>query len=447
MKDRWMDSSSDAGEKQNQQFEAWKAGNNIPFESPEAKAAYQERVMLIRDAVQLQTAPLRIPVCPASGHFPIEYAGINWYEGMYDYEKLALAWQKYHKDFATDVFNGPRGIVPGKMLEMLDFKLYRWAGNGLSKDKEYQFVEQVYMEASEYQDLIDDPTGFFLNSYFPKIFGNLNPLETFPMLPPVHEIPLVPPAIMPFGSEDMKAAFQLLSAAGEEAHRWSAVMGRVSLQIMGRGLPSFTGGFSKAPFDIIGDSLRGTRGVMLDMFRYKDELIEACERLTPFMVKYGIAACKASGHMLPYLPLHKGADGFMSDEQFKTFYWPTLRKVAIGLIDAGLVPILFAEGSYDQRLEVISDLPRGKAIWLFDKTDMQRAKSILGQVCCIAGNVPLDILCTGTPDDVTMYCKHLIDTAGKDGGFILSTGAGMQGAKPENVKAMIDFSKDYGIYR
>jgi len=34
---------------------------------------------------------------------------------------------------------------------------------------------------------------------------------------------------------------------------------------------------TKAPFDVIGDSLRGTKGVMLDMFRYPDELKEACE--------------------------------------------------------------------------------------------------------------------------------------------------------------------------
>jgi len=303
------------------------------------------------------------------------------------------------------------------------------------------------MPAEAYQDLIDDPTGFFLNFYFPQIFEGLKPFEKFPLLPPVHEIPLVPPAVLPFGTAEMQEALQRLMKAGEETQKWNAAVGPFGLQIMGRGLPSFSGGFSKAPFDVIGDSLRGTRGVLLDMFRHQDELIEACDRLAPFMVKCGIAACNASGHLMPYLPLHKGADGFMSNEQFKTFYWPSLRKVAIGLIDAGLVPILFAEGGYNQRLEVISDLPKGKAIWLFDTTDMERAKATVGQVCCIAGNVPLDLLCTGTPDDITHYCKKLIDTAGKDGGFILSTGAGMQGARPRNVKAMIDFSKDYGIYR
>ena len=165
------------------------------------------------------------------------------------------------------------------------------------------------------------------------------------------------------------------------------------------------------------------------------------------MIKSGVASCKANGHIMPFIPLHKGADGFMSDEQFRTFYWPTLRKLIIGLVNEGIVHQLFAEGNYNQRLEVICDIPKGKTVWWFDLTDMERAKETVGQVACIAGNIPLSLLCTSAPNDVELYCKSLIDMAGKDGGFILSTGAGMQGSKAENVKAMIDFSKQYGKYR
>jgi uroporphyrinogen-III decarboxylase len=144
------------------------------------------------------------------------------------------------------------------------------------------------------------------------------------------------------------------------------------------------------------------------------------------------------------MPLHKGADGFMSDEQFRTFYWPTLKKVIVGLVNEGLVPYLFAEGGYNSRLEVISELPKGTTVWWFDRTDMARAKKTVGKVACIAGNVPLGLLCTGTEDQVKDYCKSLIDTVERDGGFILSAGAGMDDARPENVRAMIDFSKTYG---
>jgi len=447
MKERWMTLSAGAGAKRAQNFSRWLAAENIPFENPEAAEVYKRRVTLIKDAIELQKAPERIPICPSAGHFPIEYAGISWQEAMYDYEKLAAAWDLFHRDFPCDIFNGPRGVVPGKVLEMLDFKLYRWAGHSLRDDQEYQFVEDEYMQATEYPDLIDDPTGFFLGVYFPRIFGKLAAFTNLPLLPPVHEIPMVTPAVMPFGSDAVKQAFAELSNAGDEALQWGKVMSRISLKIMGRGFPSFSGGITKAPFDLIGDSLRGTRGVMMDMFRYPDELIEACDRLVPFMIKAGVAACRASGHMIPFIPLHKGADGFMSDEQFRRFYWPSLRKVVIGLCDQGLVPLLFAEGGYNQRLEAISDLPKGSVVWWFDSTDMARAKQVVGRTACIAGNVPLDVLCTGTPADVTQCCRQLIDAAGKGGGFIFSTGAGMQGARAANVKAMIDFSKDYGTYR
>jgi len=118
---------------------------------------------------------------------------------------------------------------------------------------------------------------------------------------------------------------------------------------------------------------------MLDMFRFPDELKEACERLVPSMVKCAVGACTASGQIMPFIPLHKGADGFMSQEQFATFYWPSLRKLIIGLVNEGLVPQLFAEGAYNDRLEAISDVPKGKVVWWFDRTDMKRAKQTVGR--------------------------------------------------------------------
>ena len=302
------------------------------------------------------------------------------------------------------------------------------------------------MSADEYPDLIDDPTGWFMTVYFPRIFGALVNLNLIPVLPNINEIPMVVPAVVPFARKGVQDALACLIQAGEAAVEWGKNIRQFNATIMGRGIPAMGGGFVKAPFDVIGDTLRGTKGVMMDMFRHPDELIEACQRLTPLIVKAGVAGARATGAHYVMIPLHKGADGFMSEGQFLTFYWPTLRKILIGLIDEGLVPIPFAEGSYNTRLEIISDLPKGRCIWYFDQTDMARAKQTIGKVACLQGNVPLDLMCTGTPDEVTAYCKEVIAIAGKDGGFILSTGAGLQGAKAENVKALIDAGKTYGLY-
>ena len=443
MKERFLEVSAEAELKQNQRFDTWLSGEGIPFTDENAAAAYRERITLIKDAIQLKKPSSRIPVCPSAGFFPVQYAGVSMYDAMYDYEVLTRAWKKYCDDFTPDAYNAPTTVVPGKPLEILDFQLCKWPGQGVSKQQEYQYVEKEYMKADEYQDLIDDPTGYFMSTYFPRIFGSLKPLEKMPLFPPVNEIPCIPPALIPFGTEEIQQAFQSLMEAGQETIRWITAVRRLNGSIMGKGYPAFSGGFTKAPFDVIGDTLRGTTGIMLDMYRQPEELIEACERLTPFMVKSGVASCKATGHLMPFIPLHKGADGFMSDEQFRTFYWPTLRKLIIGLVNEGCVPQLFAEGGYNQRLETICDVPKGTTVWWFDLTDMERAKKNVGQVACIAGNVPLSLLYTATPEKVKAYCKNLMDVAGRDGGFIFSTGAGMQGAKTENVKAMIDFAKQY----
>jgi uroporphyrinogen-III decarboxylase len=266
-----------------------------------------------------------------------------------------------------------------------------------------------------------------------------------PNFPLIHEMMFVPPGVAPFGTPEVQKSLHDMMEAASESTRWAQRVRTLNGSIMGRGYPTLSGGASKAPFDVVGDSLRGTAGVLMDMYRHPDELLEACERLIPFMVRAGVVTGKANGHSLIFMPLHKGADGFMSDKQFRTFYWPTLKKVIIGLVNEGLVPLLFAEGGYNSRLEAISDLPKGTTVWWFDLTDMVQAKKTIGEIACIAGNVPLSLLCTGTEDEVKEYCRSLIDNAGRDGGFIFSTGAGMDGAKPENVRAMIDFSKKYGV--
>ena len=70
----------------------------------------------------------------------------------------------------------------------------------------------------------------------------------------------------------------------------------------------------------------------------------------------------------------------MSPKQFKTFWWPSFRKLMIGLIDAGLIPMPLWEADCTKRLETIRDIPPGKCIYWFERTDMVRANEVLGDV-------------------------------------------------------------------
>ena len=120
----------------------------------------------------------------------------------------------------------------------------------------------------------------------------------------------------------------------------------------------------------------------------------------------------------------------------------------LALIDAGFTPNPFFEGDCTSRLEIIGDIPRGKAVYWFERTDLAKAKEVLGDRVCIEGGVPSSLLITGTPEDVTAYCKKLIDVVGKGGGFIMNGDTGIPDeAKIENVRAMADFTREYGVYR
>jgi uroporphyrinogen-III decarboxylase len=248
-----------------------------------------------------------------------------------------------------------------------------------------------------------------------------------------------------FGTPEIVEALEALTKAAKKAQEmvegamaWAAKCKEI-------GFPFQAGSLSQAPFDTISDFLRGTRGAMLDMFRQPDKLLEMTEKLLPMMLKLGLTA-KARGVPRVFIPLHKGLDGFLSPDQFNTFYWPTLKKLIEGLIEEDCTPFVFWEGDVESRLEVIGDIPPGKAVYGFERTDMFKAKEMIGDTVCLKGNVPLSMLVAGTPDDVKAYCKKLIDVVGKGGGFIMDSSTVIDDAKPENVKAMIDFTKEYGVY-
>ncbi len=444
---RWEEMTPD--ERREQMWKNLLQPANIKFASPAAEAAYKSRVTRIRDAIELKKAPDRVPIMPMVGWFPAYYSKMTPYDMMYDTAKASAAYKKYVVDFKPDAHMGIMVAPPGKFFEILDYKLYAWPGHGVSKDVGYQAIEGEYMTAEEYDDLTTDPTDFFMRKYLPRVFAALGPFRDLSRLTNILEIygGFSAANIIPFGLPDVQTALKKLMAAGDEALKWIETVAAFGKEMTELGYPDFFGGGCKAPYDTLSDTLRGTKGIMIDIYRRPEKLLRALEVIVPLMVKMGAGTAKQNNNPIVFLPLHKGADGFMSDAQFKKFYWPTLKAVLLGLIDEGCVPMCWAEGGFNTRLEIIKDFPKGKMIWGFDKTDMAQVKKVLGPVCCIGGNVPQSLLDTGTVDDVKTHIKGLINTCGKGGGYIVMTGASFDWTKPENVKAMIDATAEYGVYK
>jgi len=407
---------------------------------------FKERNKRVEDAIQLKV-PDRVPFLPAFSFFPAKYAGITFEEAMYDYDKLAEISKKAVIDFEPDMYMNPFSqLALGPLMEIFDYKQLRWPGHGVSPNYTYQFVEDEYMKADEYDAFLYDTTDYMLRTYLPRVCGALEPLKRLPSLASQQYFRLLIGMAI-FGEPEVAGAIETLLKGGAEASRMKSKMIAFIKDMAELGFPTQFGAVAYAPFDCIGDYFRGTRGVMLDMYRNPAKLIAAAEKVLSVMADSVVSAAKSSGVPRVFMPLHKGAQGFMSLEQFKTFYWPTLQKFMLIMIEEGITPCPLFEAGYTDRLEIIRDIPAGKAVYWFENTDMFKAKEVLGDRVCIRGNVPAPLLCTGSPQQVRDYCKELIDVVGRGGGFIMDGGIGIPDeARPENVKAMAEFTREYGVY-
>lgn len=439
----WTDLSPE--ERREDRFTRWLSPPGIQFVNAEAEKNYKAKVTRFIKAIKLEE-PDRVPVMLPVQFFPASYAGGSLKTVMYDYDELKRSWLKFLNDFEMDSFIGCGLVLSGRMLEIIDYKIQVWPGHGLADNiPSYQYLEGENMKPEEYDDLINDPTDFLLRSFLPRSSSALAGFSKLSRMTPFIGIPVF--YINQFNDPEIRASVQALLDAAQEGSKWQNTVMEVGFAGIQKGIPNIWGGMCGAPFDLIGDMLRGTKGIMMDMFQRPDKLTEAMERITPLVIDEAVGGANATGCPVIFMPLHKGTGGFMSPKQFETFYWPTLKKVMMGLIEEGLIPMPYAEGNYITRLETIRDMPKGKVVWFFEQMDMAKAKKILGDNACLAGNIPASVLYTGTPQDVKDECRRLIETCAKGGGYILAGAVHMDEGNPENLRAIMEAAKEYGVYQ
>jgi uroporphyrinogen-III decarboxylase len=419
----------------------------ISFVSPEAEKAYKIRAKRLVDVYNVQE-PDRVPVNLPVGNLPRTFYGINTRTAMYDYDKAVQACKKFNEQYSDELeyFASPM-VTPGRVMDILDYKLYLWPGHGIPQEAPgYQFVEGEYMKTDEYNALIRDPSDFWLRTYLPRIFGAFEPFRLFQPLTNMIEIDSIS-YLMTLGNQQVQDMLQKMIDAGKEYQKLMKTLEESDGTRAAHGFPGMMGVLRRAPFDTLGDTLRGTQGIMKDMFRYPDKLLETLDVMADIIIDSVLNSPFIDRTVMVTYPLHKGADGWMSQQQFETFYWPPLKKVMDAFIQEGLIQSLFAEGSFNTRMETVNVFPKGTVSWYFDQSDMARAKSILGDKCCIQGNVPSSLIAAGSPEDVKEYCRKLIEVCGKGGGYILSAGSSVDSPKLENLRAMLEAAKKYGTYR
>jgi hypothetical protein len=411
------------------------AGLPLPFEVREKRLA---------DAAALRR-PDRVPVAPLV-HY---YANVSQRVGNdamhYD---LALRNRVFRDTTVEHDWDAaaPVGAIPeARPLELLGATQYRWPGGTLDARQPFQFVEGEYMLQDEYGEMLADPAGFAVRRLWPRVATALAPVAAFANAP-------LPPILYSADARGLAGLLGGLLSGPEtvamlesllEFARDSASSGRSMIDYadeMNRlGYPMLFGATALTAFDCVSDFLRGLRGTMLDMYQVPDKLLAAVDLFTPWTIEESVKLARLIGNPRVFIALHRGAGSFMSNDQFARFYWPGLKALLLGLIDAGLTPMPFFEGDYTSRLPFLAELPPGTIIGHFDRIDRKQAAESIGEVMCFWGNVPSSLLVAGTVEEIKRDVWELIDLFAGTGGLIIDGSIGIPDeARRENVFALTE---------
>ncbi len=390
---------------------------------------YQERLARYVTAMKNEK-PDKIPIRPFVAEFTAKYTGMTCQQVTHDFNKAFIAAQKCAKDFDWDAVVGNMVYVWTGLTQAIGLKYYATPGIEISPDTAFQYLEpkeeNAFMKADEYDLLIKNPTDFLYNVWLPRVSTEIKAADEKTSFR--NNLAFVK------GGMAMMQYFNAFGPQGETLKNDIGVVSAIS-------------GILKAPFDILADKLRGYIGLTMDMMNQPNKVLKACEALMPHI--YHIAQSSADpNHQVPVgYWMHRGGLPFVSKGQFESHYWPTIKPIIEELWRNGNQTLFYAEGSWDHHLDSFAELPLSSIVYHIDRGDYLLTHKKLGHKFCLSGGVPNAILALGSPQDVQDYCKNIIDTIARDGGYIMDASAIMQNdTKVENIKALTNFTREYGVY-
>src|SRR4030042_361384 len=139
---------------------------------------YAERAKRVRNVIEL-SEPDRVPflvLIDTQAHY-----GLPNSASYYDPISLKRTMRKVTLDLEPDLSEAGFPSC-GAAMTTLDVKNRIWPGGPVPDNYEYQFIEGEYMKADEYDMFLNDPSGFMIRRYLPRIYGALAPLSNLPPL-------------------------------------------------------------------------------------------------------------------------------------------------------------------------------------------------------------------------------------------------------------------------
>ncbi len=405
------------------------AVNDSSTEDKELSRLYAERMKRYTAAMRNEK-PDRIPIRPFVAEFTARYAGFTCQEVTHDYEKAFAAVRKTAADFDWDAVVANMVYVWTGLTQQIGLKYYGVPGIDVPAETGFQYLEppeeEAFMRPDEYDQLIEDPTGFLFNVWLPRVSNDVAAMKE--------------PTSLRNNLSFLKGGMAMLSYFNAFGHQNELLRTE-------SGTVSAISGILKAPFDILGDKLRGYVGLTMDLFERPDKVLEACEALMPHLLHVALSGADPDHRVPIAIWMHRGCVPFVSPAQFARFYWPTLKPIIQEIWKEGHQVLFYAEGDWNHHLDSFAELPDRSIIYHADRGDIFEVHRKVGHKFCISGGIPNFVLGYRTPEDVRRYCKKVIDEVARDGGYIMDASAIIQNdAQISNMQALTEFTRDYGVY-
>lgn len=394
-----------------------------------AEKLYAERLKRYTTAMR-NGKPDMIPIRPFVAEFTAKYAGYTCQQVTQDYNMAFEAAVKCAADFDWDAVVANMVYVWAGITQAAGLRYYAVPGVDLDADTGFQYREppedKAFMQPDEYDALIADPTGFLFNVWLPRVSTD---------------------AVAPGETNTFRNNMSFLKGGMAMMSYFTAFGPQVARLKNECGTVSAIAGILKAPLDILADKLRGYIGLCMDLLERPDKVLAACEALMPHLTSVALSGADPDKNVPVGLWMHRGCVPFVSHEHFERIYWPTLKPIIEEINKAGHQVLFYAEGNWNQHLDSFAELADGSIVYHVDNADIFEVHKRLGGKFCLSGGVPNYLLGYGTPDEVRQVCRKIIDGVAKDGGYIMDASAIVQNdAKVENIRAMTEFTREYGVY-
>lgn len=339
---------------------------------------------------------------PAIQNFVATYTGSTVKDLLEDDRKAAEAYERTFNELGgwDIISNGPNSAAGLMMNSMTKVRL---PGRELPDDALYQYVEDEVMLPEDYDVTIENGWDALMERLYYRMHPDITPEE--------------------------RERLAAVAGTRAKAHveKWQA-----------RGLVRLIGGMNVPPFDRF-SLARSMAKFAVDLRRMPDKVKAAMKASLPGQIAGAKQMVEQSGCPRVFVGASRGSATFINARQFEEFVFPSMLEIVYALTDADIDVVFHLDCDWTAFLPYFKEFPRGRCLMQLDgATDIFKAKEILRDHMALMGDVPPGLLAMGTPEEVTAYCRKLIEVVGDGGGFILNSGCETPiNSKPENVLAMV----------